>query len=382
MRILLLSAYDAQSHQHWRKLLVEQMGEHQWSVLTLPGRFFSWRIRGNSMSWAFGEAREILSRDYDLLIATSMTDLSALRGFIPELARIPTLVYFHENQFAYPLEAQARAGVEPQILNIYTALCADFIAFNSHYNRDSFLSGAAKLLKKLPDQVPSNCLTQLRENSHVLPVPLANATQSEHAEIPWQRYAGTPLTERPLLISWAARWEYDKGPGELLATVEALEKKGVDYRLCILGQQFRHSPDQFEQLQRHFGHRIDQFGFAQSQAQYRQWLSCSDIFLSTALHEFQGLSVLEAVQLGCIPCLPKRLVYPELFSDAYLYEGSKNTLCEGENAAQRIITQRSQRLAGELSVPHMPFQWAQLAASYRDAFTQCCSNFTRGTKAL
>ena len=101
MRILLLSAYDADSHIYWRKGLVAHLPEHQWTVLTLPGRYFSWRMRGNSMSWAFSEY-ETLSQPYDLVIATSMTDLSALRGFVPSLANTPTLVYFHENQFAYP----------------------------------------------------------------------------------------------------------------------------------------------------------------------------------------------------------------------------------------------------------------------------------------
>ena len=98
MRILLLSAYDADSHVYWRKGLVEHLDEHEWTVLSLPGRYFSWRMRGNSLSWAF-EQRELLSQAYDLVVATSMTDLSALRGFVPSLAQIPTLVYFHENQF-------------------------------------------------------------------------------------------------------------------------------------------------------------------------------------------------------------------------------------------------------------------------------------------
>ena len=102
MKILLLSAYDADSHRYWRKHLVENFPEHQWTVLSLPGRYFSWRIRGNSLSWAFGEQSEKLKRQYDLVIATSMTDLFSLRGFIPSLGNIPTLVYFHENQFDYP----------------------------------------------------------------------------------------------------------------------------------------------------------------------------------------------------------------------------------------------------------------------------------------
>ncbi len=75
MRILLLSAYDAHSHRRWRQGLVDAFPDWQWTVLTLPPRNFLWRIRGNSLSWAFSE-RETLEQPYDLVIATSMTDLS------------------------------------------------------------------------------------------------------------------------------------------------------------------------------------------------------------------------------------------------------------------------------------------------------------------
>jgi hypothetical protein len=67
--------------------------EYHWTQLALPARHFSWRLRGNGLSFAFEET-EILDGDYDLLIATSMVDLSTLRGFHPALANLPTLVYF------------------------------------------------------------------------------------------------------------------------------------------------------------------------------------------------------------------------------------------------------------------------------------------------
>ena len=149
MKILLLSAYDAMSHRYWRKGLVAAFPEHQWTILSLPPRYFSWRMRGNSLSWAFGE-REVLEQDYDLLVCTSMTDLSALKGMVPRLARVPTLCYFHENQFAYPQSTDQKQSVEPLILNIYTALAADQVLFNTTYNRDTFLQGVEKLLKKTP----------------------------------------------------------------------------------------------------------------------------------------------------------------------------------------------------------------------------------------
>lgn len=107
-RILLLSAYDAASHRYWHQLLRQELNDWDWQLLTLPARHFSWRIRGNPLYWAQA-CRETLEQAYDLVLATSMVDLSTLRGLVPALAGIPTLLYFHENQFAYP-SGQARHG--------------------------------------------------------------------------------------------------------------------------------------------------------------------------------------------------------------------------------------------------------------------------------
>lgn len=101
MRVLLLSAYAAASHQHWQRSLLAMFPDWQWQVLTLPPRHFSWRIRGNPLYWALSE-RALLEGEYDLLVATSMVDLATLRGLVPGLARLPSLLYFHENQFEYP----------------------------------------------------------------------------------------------------------------------------------------------------------------------------------------------------------------------------------------------------------------------------------------
>ncbi|MBU1297343.1 MAG: glycosyltransferase, partial [Gammaproteobacteria bacterium] len=153
-------------------------------------------------------------------------------------------------------------------------------------------------------------------------------------------------------LVWSARWEFDKGPDRLLAILEELEHRKLDYEIAILGEQFRSTPKEFNQIQAQFSHRISQFGFAPSRADYLRFLSSSDIVLSTALHEFQGLAVLEAVTLGCVPVLPNRQVYPELFGKyqngkhhnekdrnekQYLYQSDLNNIPqEAKNAVDLI----------------------------------------------
>ena len=326
---LLLSAYDAASHKRWRQELEQYLPQHCWTQLALPPRYFSWRIRGNSLSWAFSR-RHLLEQPYDLIIATSMVDLSALRGFIPSLAAVPTLLYFHENQFAYPANDSQTASVEPQIIQLYSALCADQLAFNSDFNRATFLEGTADLLRRLPDHVPEGILSQLRSKSVVLPVPLA------------ERQFTRPLNKSPqFTLVWNHRWEYDKGPERLLAMLQIFfanwQATEAPFTLHVVGQQFRQQPAAFAQIQTLLSARsaLGQWGYCASAEAYQQLLNESHLVLSTALHDFQGLAILEAVAAGCVPLVPARQAYPEWF-DAYCYPSD---LAAPENEARAMAAQ-------------------------------------------
>ena len=372
MRILLLSAYDADSHRRWRKGLVAAFPNYQWTVLALPARYFSWRVRGNSLSWAYSD-RATLEADYDVLIATSMVDLSALRGMVPKLSAIPTLVYFHENQFSYPKSRHQFSSVEPQILNLYTALCADSVVFNSDYNRDSFLLGVSDLMVKLPDHVPSGIVDQLSEKSSVLPVPLESGCfdfldqcLSPHQPITW-RDRDLNKASRPLRIVWAARFEYDKGGDRLLLILNALKQQGVAFELALLGQSFRHSPAEFQQIAEQFNDELVQFGYEPSLARFRLYLSQADVVLSTAIHEFQGLAVLEAVAAGCVPVVPARLAYAGMYPSRYQYHSEEKDLAaEASAAVNKIVElwcamQQGENLAHDVS----DYYWSAQKTHYQ-----------------
>jgi hypothetical protein len=109
-------------------------------------------VRGNSLSWTLGE-QERIRQPYDAVVATSMTDLSALRGMVPSLAAVPAMVYFQENQFAYP-DRRAQQRNEPVVVSLYAALSAARVVFNYDYKRQTFLQGVDALLRRLPDHVP------------------------------------------------------------------------------------------------------------------------------------------------------------------------------------------------------------------------------------
>jgi glycosyltransferase involved in cell wall biosynthesis len=320
-RVLLLSGYDATSHRYWRDLLQESIEQYNWTQIALADRFFSWRVRGNSLTFAF-EHRETLQQDFDLLIVTSMVDLSSLRGFVPNLAFVPTLVYVHENQFDYPENINGENlsnRLNAQITSIYSLLCADKILFNSEYNRNTFFAGAEQLLKRLPDGVPKLLLDKCRKISTVLAVPIARPQKTQQPRSP------VIDNERAIEILWNHRWEYDKQPDVFFEALSLLKKQGYVFRLHVVGQSFRKSPECFQHAKREFSQEIHSWGF-QPRGDYFKILSRSDIVVSTAIHDFQGLSMLEAIAYGCFPVAPDRVAYPEYIYPLSLYSTSRVTV--------------------------------------------------------
>nr|WP_100638712.1 DUF3524 domain-containing protein [Marinobacter salexigens] len=355
-RILLLSAYDAASHKRWREQLMALLPEYHWHALALAPRFFQWRIRGNALSWLNEPCFE---ESWDLVIATSMVDLATLRGLHPQLANTPCLLYMHENQFAFPVSNQQQGRVEPQVVNLYGAVAADSVVFNSAWNRDSFLQGAAEFLGKMPDAVPEGLIEGLQHKSRVLPVPIEDYLFADNPKL---------LNRDCPHLLWNHRWEYDKAPDRLLSFLKRLEKRQQPYRLSVVGEGFRNHPGSFDQIAAQFGNRIDSWGFLESRAEYDGLLRKADIVLSTALHDFQGLSILEAMASGCVPLAPDRLAYREYVPDSCRYESHEQDAGAEAEAAISCL----QRILEKPPAGCRPDPWraSVLAEQYRLLFNE------------
>jgi len=351
-RILLLSAYDADSHRRWREQLVASQPRFDWHTLALPPRFFRWRIRGNALSWL---NEPLLKESWDLVLATSMVDLAALRGLHPHLAATPAILYMHENQFAYPESEGQHASVDPQMVNLYSALAADVVLFNSDWNRRSFLNGVDRLYHKLPDGVPMETLDQLSRKSQVVPVPIEDRLFVERAQA---------LNRTCPHLLWNHRWEYDKGPDRLLMLLDELADRGQPFRLSVVGQTFRQQPDAFEAIRQRHGERIQHWGFLPKRSDYDRLLTEADVVISTALHDFQGLSMLEAMAGGCLALAPERLAYPEYVPSSQSYPSHlDDTRAEARGAADCLMG-----LLRGSEHAHQPLGWSLtgLAAPYEN----------------
>lgn len=352
MRILLLSAYDTDSHRAWCQGLITHCSDFQWTYLSLPGRHFSWRIRGNPLSWAFGETRSILENDYDLILATSMVDLATLKGIVPKLASTPSVLYMHENQFAYPKSTQQFKSVEPQMVNLYSALAADQVIFNSQYNLKSMLDGATELLKKMPDLAPISAIEALAHRSSVLPVPI-------HPP----KHQSTPFNKgETLKVIWNHRWEYDKGPDVLARLVSLAHQQNSNLSFTVAGNRFRSIPASFQSLMDNKPPCLKHIGTFAQRRDYETELANHHVVLSTAHHEFQGLAMLEGVAHGCTPLAPNALAYPEWIPNDCLYP----TYSDCDTQAKTILTKLIEwQRSGLSSRPDTSqYYWSNLAPIY------------------
>ncbi len=312
--IWLLSAYAAVSHRVWADHLIDDQPGFDWQRHELPPRRFRWRIRANPLSWLDA----LPSTPPDLIVATSMVDLATLRGIRRDLARVPVLYYFHENQFAYPVSQRQQASLEPQMIQLYGGLAADRLVFNSCFNRDSYLAGIGDLIERRPDDCPSSVADRLRRRSAVEPVPIDPVPAASERD--------------PQLILWNHRWEYDKVPELFSQTMIALAEQGHTFRLALLGPRPAPAPAPLAQLRARLSGRIVVDDWADA-ATYRDCLARAGIVVSTTRHEFQGLAMLEAASAGARPLVPDALCYPEQYPATYRYPAG-----DGDALAERLRT--------------------------------------------
>jgi len=321
VRIVLLEPYDTGSHRAWMHGY-RQHSTHDITLLSLPGNYWKWRMHGGAVTLA----RLYLEADPrpDLILATDMLDLTTFLALTRRTtAAIPTAVYFHENQLTYPLGPRQRQEWQNHLafINYASALAADAVFFNSGYHRDAFLGELPRLLKHYPDYTELDSIARLRAKSEVLPPGLD--LRRLDAFKPEEARRGPPL------ILWNHRWEYDKNPRAFLNALGRLADEGLAFEVALTGENVRRTAEEFEAARDRLGSRVIQYGYVPRFEDYARLLWMADVQVSTAYHDFFGLSTVEALYCGCISFLPRRLNYPDLipaeYHARYLYQEGEIT---------------------------------------------------------
>lgn len=308
-KILVLEPYYGGSHQSFLEGLALHLSADL-DLLTLPARKWKWRMR--LAAPYFAEKLRDCSGGYASVLCSTFVDVATLKALAPAwIHDVPVITYFHENQFAYPVQVEEERDFHFALTNFTTALASDKIVFNSQYNLDTFLAGCRHVIRGSQDMKAGFDVEALRRKAVVLP-PGIDFSAIDRAPDPER------VNPHPVVV-WNHRWEHDKNPERFFEVLYELDRRGVDFGLIVLGQSFQRQPDIFEKAREGLSHRLIHFGTVPSRKEYGKWLKRGDIVVSTATHEFFGMAVLEAVRAGCRPLLPNRLSYPENFPDDFLY---------------------------------------------------------------
>jgi len=271
---------------------------------------------------------------WDLLWCSDMLDLAAFKGLAPaEAGRLPSVAYFHENQFTYPLTSEQPIDYTYGFINAKSGLAADAVWFNSKYNRDSFLEAVEQFLRRMPNHGPEQVARRIRDKSAVLP-------QGIHPVMP------THPRSEAFHVLWAGRWEYDKDPESFFLAMREFKRRNGNFKMSVIGEKFRSVPDCFEAARIEFGDDIASWGYQDSRMAYEEVLGNADVIVSTAKHEFFGVTVIEALSAGIFPLVPKQLAYPELLgmeeNPDFFHEGTVGSI------SSKLLNLARRKTAGTL----------------------------------
>ncbi|XP_058695505.1 glycosyltransferase-like domain-containing protein 1 isoform X10 [Poecile atricapillus] len=389
MSVLLIEPFYGGSHKQLMDLLQEELQE-DCVLCTLPAKKWHWKARTSALYFM---QTVPTSSNYRILFASSVLNLPELAALRPDLGKLKKVLYFHENQLAYPVQKCQERDFQygyNQILSWFMPehkLARLEKVIGVKRNGDSYqLEGLpgqqesravmktsdAHLESGLCEPQPGLCTTQ----HEGLPSPPAAPVQAEAPEStnPCQGedkqcltfnlsniLSGLDYQQRPLHIAWPHRWEHDKDPETFFKVLMKLKEQDLPFHVSVLGETFSEIPDIFSEAREVLGSSVLHWGYLPSKDDYFRALCMADVVVSTAKHEFFGVAMIEAVHCGCYPLCPKALVYPEIFPAEYLYSTPEQLLKRLQNFCKRPDIVRKHLYKGETA----GFSWAALGSKFR-----------------
>lgn len=365
-RIAYVEPFEGGSHAAFGRTLRAGLPEHDWTSFTLPARHWKWRMRGSGVHLS-GDPR--WEGGFDLLFASSYLPLADFLALRPELHGLPRVLYFHENQLAFPMrpEFSGERDLHYGFSQLVSALAATQCWFNSRWNLESFVDAGRRLLKMMPDANCPDWMDAIEARSRVMPLPLDLPDLPDLTDKTDKTEAETDAGHVPLIV-WNHRWEFDKGPEAFFAGLDSLMQAGRSFRVAVLGQGFQKRPKCFAEararLEAYAGAEIVQWGYVESRAAYWSLLCEADVAVSTAEHEFFGISMLEAAHAGTLVLVPNELAYPEVFDMEFTYSRDDFHTALGTVTARPVPAQARRRLRDIASAYHS----REILPRYAEAF--------------
>jgi len=362
MKLLVIEPFYTGSHKQWLDGLVKHVGL-EITTITLPGKLWKWRTE--SSAFRIAEKYLALNTQFDCILCSGFFNLAVFKSFVlKEKAKIaPCYMYMHENQISYPW-----SGTDPDpalrrdqhygFIDLMNVFLADKVFFNSHFHRNSFLQALPDFTNQFPEDYFSKRLHELDSKSSVLPIGL---------ELEQFKVSDFKTNTNPIIL-WNHRWEYDKNPELFFQSLFELKEEGTRFKLIVLGERYKNSPDIFNEAEIKLAEEIIHFGYAKSREVYCRMLKQADILPVTSKHDFFGISVVEAIAASCVPLLPLDLSYPEHIShDNYpelFYHDPKDYL---PKLRTLLKTYKNHK---DLNTNIMKYDWQNLKMMYSQALEQ------------
>ncbi|MCD6584695.1 MAG: DUF3524 domain-containing protein [Desulfobacteraceae bacterium] len=364
MKFLFIESFSIGSHALFAKGLANHSA-HEIDIIEMPGENYRWRMLGAALYMAenIPDPEKYNKYDeYDGVIVTDLFNLADFKALVGKKCP-PVMIYFHENQMTYPQPVGDKSVFMLGMINITTALAADRVLFNSKIHQEAFLKAVPEFLNRGRDFTPKGIAEKIRQKSTVLhpgiTLPLITEVESRKQ------------TDPPLIV-WNHRWGFDKNHQLFFNVLEKLQDQGFNFRLALMGENFGKIPDEFIHAKKTFKDKIVAFGYVPSRTEYINWLKQGTLVISTAIQENFGMSVIEAMIMGCIPLLPNRLVYPEIlpkeFHDQFLY---KNKYDLTEKLALILSNVKAyEETRNRLVLKMKSFLWENVIGSYDQTLEQ------------
>ncbi len=331
LRILAVEPTYGGSHRAFIENLANY-SQHEIVPLTLPARFWKWRMRG--AHYELGRMLNEIPGPFNLVLASEMLNLPAFLGVARHrLGNARVIVYFHSNQLSFPLPPWEKRDVTLPLTNLDSMLAADEVWFNTTEHRAEFLDALPRLLRVFPEYRALHVVDIVAARSRVL----APGIDLHALDMEREPALATPLAPGPPVILWNSRWDYDKRPDIFFAALRDLVERRIPFRLALAGTNPHGRSPEFEQAREEFTTQLVHYGQRPSRAEYARLLWRCQIVVSTAEHEYFPTGALEAMYCDGLPVLPNTLAYPSFAPAANLYRpGEVGSLAERIAALLRV----------------------------------------------
>ena len=360
MLVDLVNPWHRGSHQRWAEGYAEASA-HAVRLIALGGEAWRWRLQSGAVPLAEAMAGAWASAGVpDAMIVSGMVDTSTLLGLLRPPRSTRVVVFQHESQVARPRPDQPEAR-DAVLAQWRGWMAADQVWFATEWHRSVALEALVRFADAQPGSEVSATLPSIEARSRVVPVGIDLQPMRD----------ASPAGSEPPLVLWSHRWEPDKDPAAFVAAIDRLVQSDVEFRLALAGEHGDGGAPEYDQLLARHGDRVVAAGPLDAAA-YAETVRRADVVVSTAVHEFFGVAMVEAMAAGAVPVLPDRLSYPEVlgawaelaYPDRSFGSALAAVLADLDGARRRAsgLADSMQRFDWSVVGPEMDERLARLAA--------------------